>query len=440
MRTGNKVPILAFVVAAIILPALAQPGTEVHSGAYLGVQITNVSPQRASELKLPEASGALITYVDHDGPACHAGLLENDVVVGFDGSKVESPEQLKGLIHASSPQKTVTLTVVRDGQRKDVKVTLGSRKVMANAMPPFAFAPPPPPRVYAPDIEMPSFTVLSSRHGLVVESLSPQLADFFGVPRGHGVLVRSVEAGSPAAAAGIRAGDVILKVNNETVRDMADWQRGMRVHATKIAINLLRDKHEQTVTINLPSSGDNSRLSPGDWLDFETQAGALRDQMAQMRPELERRQKEMIADLGPGKKDLEQMRRDLQKSMKRQQKDMQKMSRDLAKSAKPAQKDMAKLRDEIQKSVPTQKDFDEMQRQIQESMPTQKDFEDMKRQLQASIPSQKDLDEMRKQIEESMKNWTPQFQQEMEQLKQQLEQHKLDWQQMMQDWDEDREY
>ena len=68
----------------------------------------------------------------------------------------------------------------------------------------------------------------------MVESLSPQLSDFFGVPRGRGVLVRSVEGGSPAAAAGLKAGDVILKVNNEDVHDMSDWQRGMHIAGPQV--------------------------------------------------------------------------------------------------------------------------------------------------------------------------------------------------------------
>jgi membrane-associated protease RseP (regulator of RpoE activity) len=223
------------------------------------------------------------------------------------------------------------------------------------------------------------------------------------VPRGHGVLVRSVEGGSPAAAAGLKAGDIILKVNNETVHDMADWQRGMHVQGTKVSVSIWRDKHEQTVVINVPGPADNSWLQPGDQLNLDTEAQALRDQMAQMRPEIERSQNEMVAQLGPSEKELEQMRNEIEKSVKHQQKDIDKMSRELAKSAKP----------------------------------TQQEMEQMKRELQASLPSQKDLDEMRRQIQSSM---TPELQQQMEELKKQMEEQKLDLQQMLKDFNSRSEF
>jgi len=407
---------VAIAIAALVVAASAEPWPEAHSGAYLGVQIAAVAPQQVSALKLPNNDGALITYVDRDGPACHAGLLENDVVVGYEGSKVDSPQQLQGLIHATPPQKTVTLTVIRDGQRKDMKVTLGSWNIMSHVrtMPAYNLAAPPPPRAYMPDMEVPSFTLLSSRHGLVVESLSPQLAEFFGVQRGHGVLVRSVEAGSPAAAAGLKAGDVILKVNNETVHDMADWQRGMRVPGTKVSINVWRDKREQTFVINVPGPPDDSRLTPGEWLDRDTQAQLLREQIEQIRPEIERSQQQMAAQLGPSKKEMEQMRRDLERSMEAQRKDIEKMSRDLAQSAKPSAKDLDRMHSELRKSLPTQKDLDEM-----------------KRQIAASMPSQAELGKIREQIRESMQSLTPQLQKEMDELREQMEQRKLDLQQMM---------
>ena len=411
--------------------AVAWP--EAHSGAYLGVQVTAVTTERATALKLQVPAGAIIAYVDRDGPACHAGLLENDVVVAFDGTKVDGPEQLQNMIHVTPPQKTVTLTIMRSGLRKDVKVTLGSWNVMSRAHTFNAgnnLASPPPPRAFAPDLDIPSFTLLSERHGLVVESLSPQLADFFGVPRGHGVLVRSVEGGSPAAVAGLRAGDVIIKVNNQDVHDMSDWQRGMHLQG-KLAVVIWRDRKEQTFVMNVPGPDGNSRLLPGDLLNLDTNAQLIREQVEQMRPEI------MTAEMAqamPSDKEMQQMRQDLEKSMKARQKEMEKMSKELAKSSKLSQKDMEQMREEIQRNLPSQQDFDQMKQKIQASMPTGEELDKMKQQVQASMPSQQDLDKMRQQIQDSMKNFTPQMQQEMEQLKKQMEQQKLDMQKMMQDF------
>jgi hypothetical protein len=439
MCNRNPKSFLAVFAAVTMLTAMAAatgapPWPEAHSGAYLGVQVTAVTSERATALKLQAPSGAIIAYVDQDGPACHAGLLENDVVVAFDGAKVDGPEQLQNMIHVTPPQKTVTLTIMRNGLRKDVKVTLGSWNVMSHVHTFNAannLASPPPPRAFAPDLEIPSFTLLSERHGLVVESLSPQLADYFGVTRGRGVLVRSVEGGSPAAVAGLRAGDIILKVNTLDVHDMSDWQRGMHSQG-KVWVLIWRDRKEQNFVMNVPGPGDTSRLSPGDMLNFDADAQLAREQVEQMGPEIEK-QVEM-AQAEPSDKEMQQMRRDIEKSMKAQQKEMQKMSKELAKSSKMSQKDMEQMRAEIQRSMPSPQDFDQMKQKMQASMPTQEELDKMKQQMQASMPSQQDLEKMRQQIQDSMKNFTPQMQQEMEQLKKQMEQQKLDLQQMMKDF------
>ena len=416
--TRMKLEVVIAMVAAATALAGAEPRTaftgwpEPHPGSYLGVHIDELTPQTASALKLSDTSGALIAYVDQDGPACRAGLKSNDVVVGFNGSKVQNPEQFQDLIHATPAGKTVSLTVVRNGQKKDISVTLGAwPNAMAHAQ---SFAPLPP-RVYAgpamagpgfPDIDVPSFTALSSRHGVMVENLCPQLSDFFGVPHGQGVLVRSVEKGSPADAAGLKAGDVIIKVNNETVHDMADWRRAMHVRAGKIPLAVVRDKHEQTLVISLPAPGDTSKLQDTDWGDFEGQMQAFQQEMEKLRPELERTQSEMLAEMKPGEKELEQMGKDIEDSMKLKQKDIEKVQK------------------EIQKSVPSQKDLAKMQKQIAKSVK----------------PAQKELEQMRREIDDSMKSWTPQLQQEMEQLRKQMEQQKLDLQQMVKGFETDREF
>jgi serine protease Do len=425
--TRTRLGFVAVMIAVATALATAEPSAAgwPDQRSYLGVHIDQVTPQTVSSLKLPEPGGALITYVDQDGPACRAGLKNNDVVVEFNGAKVQSPDQLQEMIHSTAAGKTVNLTVVRDGQKKNINVTLGAwPNAVAHAQ---SFVPPHPPVAATapamaspafPDIDVPSFVALATRNGLVVESLCPQLSDYFGVPRGQGVLVRSVEKGSPADAAGLKAGDVIVKVNNESVHDMADWRRAMRGRAGKIPIAVVRDKHEQTIMLNVASSGDASRLQGMDWGDFEGQMQAFQQEMEKLRPELERSKTEMLANIKPSQQELEQMRDDIQRSMKLSQKDIEEMQK------------------QIQKSIPSQQ---ELQKQIEESM-KQMDIEKMKIDIMQSMPSQQQLDEMRREIDDSMRSWTPQLQQQMEQFKKQMEQQKLDWQEMMKGFDAEHEF
>ena len=96
---------VALFAAAVTSRAMADPTPgwpDSHSSAYLGVHIEEVTPEQVAALKLNQTSGALITYVDQDGPACRAGLKNNDVIVGFNGSKVENAEQLGSLIHSTA--------------------------------------------------------------------------------------------------------------------------------------------------------------------------------------------------------------------------------------------------------------------------------------------------------------------------------------------------
>jgi serine protease Do len=317
--------------------------------------------------------------------------------------------------------------VVRDGQKKDISVTLGALPNAVghmHALPPgsaMAFA---PPAIKVPDIDVPSFTMLASRHGVVVESLSPQLSDYFAVPHGQGVLVRSVEKGSPAEAAGLKAGDVIVKVNNETVHDMADWRRAMHARSGKIPVSVVREKHEQNLVINLPASGDTSRLQDQDWLGFEEQMQAFQQEMDKLGPELARSQTEMLANMKPSEQEMEQMRQEIERSMKLSQKDIEKMQKQIQK--------------EVQKSIPSQQ---ELQKQIEKSMKLkQKDLEKMKIDIQAAMPSQQELDQIRREVDESMKSWTPQLQQQMEQLKKQMEEQKLNLQEMLKGFGTEREF
>src|SRR5205807_7380603 len=108
------------------------------------------------------------------------------------------------------------------------------------------------PEIHVPDIDIPAINMVmvtsSARSGLMVENITPQLGEFFGVKNGNGVLVRSVEKGSRAEKAGFHAGDVIVKVNETAVHDTSDFSHAIRSRNTGSAsVNVIRDKKEQNL-------------------------------------------------------------------------------------------------------------------------------------------------------------------------------------------------
>jgi serine protease Do len=406
------------------------PAGDNHSAAYMGVMVDTVPPDVANALHLKDGSGAIIKGVDQDGPACRAGLKKGDIVVTFNGKPVEGSDQFAGLIHSTAPGTTVSMTVVRDGQNKEMSVTLGDWKQMAGMpkaaapMPGMAFAPPMaplPPRMY-PDIDMPGYTSLSARHGIVVESLSPQLSDFFGVPQNKGVLVRSVEKGSPGAAAGLRAGDVIVRVDSETVHDIADWRRALKTRNGKLTLAIVRDKKEQNVEMILPAN--TSELKGQDWGAVDQDMQAMAESFAQnakematlaqldqhQMNEINRQAQEATKNAVPDlKKQAEQMRKQADAAMKAATPEMKKRAEELRKQAEEIRKQTEGVRKEVEKMAP-QMEKDAIQ--MADSMK----------------PTAKELAAMARDMQKTVKEMTPELQKQMEQIKKDMEKEKCDWQ------------
>lgn len=232
--------------------------------SYLGVDIADVTTERLSELKLKEEHGAEVTMVDQDAPAGKAGLHEHDVILSMNGTDVESAAQLRRMIKETPPGRIVTLGISRDGQPMSIKVQLADRKKSISWSPEpheFKFE---MPEIKIPDIDIPVSVVIahsSLRSGLMVENITPQLGDYFGVKGGKGVLVRSVEKGSRGEKAGFRAGDVVVRVNDQQVHDASDFMHALReTKADTAAVTVVRDRREQTLTITLPQRKDSGRL------------------------------------------------------------------------------------------------------------------------------------------------------------------------------------
>jgi serine protease Do len=280
--TVQILAVLAVVITAMAVPSLAQPGGQPYilyseepwgGGSYLGVDARDVTPDRVTALHLKEERGVEVTTVDQDAPAGKAGVKEHDVILTINSQSVESVQQLVRMIHEIPAGRSIDIGISRDGQLSTLKAqlvernkTFGSEREFnwGGVMPPVNIPAINFPKLAMPEMDFQTVVVMRSpvRSGLMVENLTPQLGDFFGAKNGVGVLVRSVEKGSRAEAAGFHAGDVILKVNGSAVNDCSDFTRLLKGHAeNKASVTVLRDRKELNITITLPEAKQSGAVS-----------------------------------------------------------------------------------------------------------------------------------------------------------------------------------
>jgi len=232
-------------------------------GSWLGVETQEVTSEKAKSLKLSSERGALIGKVLPDSPASKAGLKENDVVTEINGQRVEGTAQFRRMIREIPGGRNIQVSVWRDGKQQTVTATLGKSEerhsAMMKAMPQgFAFRMPEMPEIPSiPNFEWDGSRFLGGRArlGIDAEDLSGQLGAYFGIPEGEGILVRNVNADSPAEKAGVKAGDVITTFNGERIRTAGELREKLAgVEAGKsVTLGLLRNKSEIKLTVELPA-------------------------------------------------------------------------------------------------------------------------------------------------------------------------------------------
>ena len=247
---------------------------------FLGVRVEEVTRENMSRYGLTgEPRGVGVQSVVKGSPAERAGLREKDVIVRFDGDEVTSVRKLNRLIDESSPEHTARLTVLRGGSEQQVSATLGKQQqgfapaVGQNFMQGFdSEAARQLAERYRGNAEQNKqraeelrkrmeelqrnnpggnyfFNFGAGRRiGITSTPLGPQLADYFGVRKG--VLVNSVEDGSPAARAGIKAGDVIVEAEGEQVGDSGDLSRAINKREEgEVSLSVYRDRKQRTVRV-----------------------------------------------------------------------------------------------------------------------------------------------------------------------------------------------
>jgi S1-C subfamily serine protease len=244
-------------------------------GAQIGVEVNDVT------------DGVRIEAVDQDSPALKAGLQAGDIVVELDGERVRSARQFSRLIQETADGRSVALGILRDSKRQVVNVTPESgafdfafdsdrlgRDIARGLrdIEPRLRELEPRLRELEPRLRefrfngpltfdfdgLPRMTSPRGRLGVQLDELTPQLGEYFGAKDG-GVLITSVTPDSPAAKAGLKAGDVITSLDGDRVRRTEDLIDELRDKDGDVTVGILRDKQESSVKATL----EETRLRPG---------------------------------------------------------------------------------------------------------------------------------------------------------------------------------
>lgn len=240
-----KAAFVLFALVSVAAPVFGQNRTHsviirgMGARAWLGAGVGELTAERAKTLKLTSTQGVEVFLVSDDSPSSKAGLKVGDVVLEVNGDKVQDTEQFARSIAESSPGAKVTLGVWRNGAKQNITAVLEQRPT-----PIFTQLPPMLPE--------PSFQVIpadSPRAGFEGETLTPQLAEFFGVR--EGVLVRTVLQKSPAEKAGLKAGDIITKVGGTPVSSSREISGLLRAGHKTATFTVMRNHKEMVLNVEI---------------------------------------------------------------------------------------------------------------------------------------------------------------------------------------------
>ncbi len=246
---------LAFAPAA--LPQAATTRVFAYaSGSFLGVNVSEIDSDRARALNLKEEHGVEITRVEEGSPAEKAGLKKGDVVLEYNGQRVEGTEQFVRMVRETPSGRQVKLVISRNGASQTLAVTTATRRGISVA-PRITIPPIEIPEIQIPDVPRSNMSWRSSMLGVEAESVEGQLAEYFGVK--EGVLVRSVMKGSSAEKAGMKAGDIIVKVGDTRVATPREVSSAIRSQRGKgsFPVVVMRQRHETTLSVTIEEQRSN---------------------------------------------------------------------------------------------------------------------------------------------------------------------------------------
>ena len=244
---------------------------------FLGVYAENISRENMDRYHVNAVRGVGVTRIVKDSPAEKAGLRKDDVILRVDGESITSVRKLNRIVSELAPDQSVKITVSRGGSEQEITATIGKRSNtffangdMLRNQPQiwkweqgkpeewkFDVVPPFKGNMFPHDDGDLVFQLGNSRRiGVSTVELTKQLADYFGIAGGKGVLVTSVTQDGPAAKAGVRAGDVITAVDGEAVASPGDISRVInRKKEGDVTLSLIRNKSQQTIHVTPRGGG-----------------------------------------------------------------------------------------------------------------------------------------------------------------------------------------
>ncbi|HEX8370162.1 MAG TPA: PDZ domain-containing protein [Pyrinomonadaceae bacterium] len=273
--------------------------SEFFGGSYLGVQTQEITRENFSKFGLGEVRGVGVEKVLENSPAAQAGLQNGDVIVRFDGEEITSTRKFSRLIAEVAPDHQARLTILRGGSEREITVTVGKRPTPKFEDGTFEMRVPPvvgemPMRMPTPRTppvgEMPQqfktippmgelnkdffvFRGDGRQIGAGLMPLTKQLAEYFGINEGRGLLINEVRPDSPAAKAGLKAGDVIVEIEGKEVKGMGDLMRGITEKKEgDVTLTIVRDRNRQTVRVTPEKMKGGGEF----FFEFDDKDGLLR--------------------------------------------------------------------------------------------------------------------------------------------------------------------
>ena len=239
----------------VVLAACMSTGLAMSQGlgSFLGVGIREIP------------AGVEVTFVTPDSPAEKAGIKTGDVVTQYNGQRVDGMDQFSRMVRETPPGREVKIGIVRTGAPQTITAKVAARPAISGQLLP---APVQNPfELRFPDMPQSRMTWRSTILGIEAEALDGQLAEFFGVK--EGVLVRTVTPGAAADKAGIKAGDVIVRVDDAKVATPADISAHLRsLRGRPVSVVVVRDRKEINVMVSVitrPERSIGALWRPASW-------------------------------------------------------------------------------------------------------------------------------------------------------------------------------